>query len=84
MATIEELEKRIDRIEMRNARVESDKSWETSWVRRISLSVLTFIVMYVFLYTIKAPDIFMTAFLTVLSFILSTISLRIIRKGSGH
>lgn len=37
MATIQELEKEIDAIKERNRRVETEKSWETSWTRRITI-----------------------------------------------
>jgi hypothetical protein len=32
------IEQRLAAIEERNQRVELDKKWETSWVRRISMS----------------------------------------------
>lgn len=36
-----DLEKRVEAIEERNKRVETDKAWETSWTRRICIMVLT-------------------------------------------
>lgn len=41
MATIEE---RLSAIEERNRRVEADKAWETSWLRILSISVITYVV----------------------------------------
>ena len=38
---MEELEKRIEKIEERNRKVELDKKWETSWARRIIILVLS-------------------------------------------
>jgi hypothetical protein len=38
---IKELEKRISNIEERNKRVEGDKAWETSTLRKILIIVLT-------------------------------------------
>ena len=36
------MEERIEKIEERNKRVELDKAWETSWVRRIGIMILTY------------------------------------------
>ena len=36
------LEERVAKIEARNAKVEADKAWETSWVRRFSIALLTY------------------------------------------
>ena len=33
--------KEIEEIKKRNARVEADKAWETSWARRILVALLT-------------------------------------------
>lgn len=38
------LEKRITAIEVRNKRVELDKAWEISIVRRLSITMLTYVV----------------------------------------
>ena len=40
-----EIEKRLDAIEVRNARVENEKAWETSLCRKLSILVLTYAVM---------------------------------------
>ena len=37
MAALREIEKRLEAIERRNARVEADKAWETSYARRGAL-----------------------------------------------
>ena len=75
-----ELEERILKIEERNKRVESDKKWEGSILRRISIAILTYLIICLFLYTLKETDIFLKALVPVIGFILSTISLRILRK----
>lgn len=41
---LKEIEKEIKDIKNRNKRVETDKSWETSWTRRICIGILTYIV----------------------------------------
>ncbi|MDZ7798811.1 MAG: hypothetical protein U5L76_04340 [Patescibacteria group bacterium] len=35
MLTFEQIEKEINKIKERNAKLEKDKAWETSWTRRI-------------------------------------------------
>ena len=39
-----DFEKEILEIKQRNERVEIDKAWERSWVRRLSISIMTYIV----------------------------------------
>ena len=43
---MEELEKRIDDIEKRNKKVEGDKAWETSTLRKVLIVVLTYSLLY--------------------------------------
>lgn len=75
------IEDRINKIEERNKRVELDKRWETSWTRKISIMVLTYIVVIIYSYIIKKYDnIFFSSLVPVIGFTLSTLSLNIIRK----
>ena len=75
------IEDRINKIEQRNKRVELDKRWETSWTRKISIMVLTYIVVIIYSYIIKKYDnIFFSSLVPVIGFTLSTLSLNIIRK----
>ena len=76
-----ELEKRIEAIEKRNKRVETDKAWETSWIRRICIMILTYIVVVLYSFTInKISNIFLSSLVPVIGFTLSTLSLRYIKK----
>ena len=78
---MKDLEKRIEMIEARNKRVELDKRWETSLTRRISICILTYIVVILFSYLInKGNNIFLSSLVPVIGFTLSTLSLGIIRK----
>ena len=75
------IEDRINKIEERNKRVELDKRWETSWARKISIMVFTYIVVIFYSYIIKMYDnIFFSSLVPVIGFTLSTLSLNIIRK----
>ena len=78
---MKELEQRIDKIEKRNKRVETDKAWETSWTRRICIMVLTYIIVIIYSYFIRNYDnIFLSSLVPVIGFTLSTLSLKLIRK----
>ncbi len=76
-----EIEKRIEKIEERNKRVELDKAWETSWTRKICIMILTYLIVISYSYLIrKYENIFLTSLVPVIGFTLSTLSLRAIRK----
>ena len=70
-----DLEKRISDIESRNKRVELDKKWETSFTRRVSICILTYIVVLLFSYFINTSNnIFLSSLVPVIGFSLSTLS----------
>ena len=75
------VEKEIELIKERNKKVELDKSWETSWTRKICIAVLTYFVVVLYSYIIKQFDnIWLSSLVPVLGFILSTLSIKFIRK----
>ena len=76
-----ELENEIKKIQERNQRVELDKAWETSWIRRICICVLTYLVVIVYsLLIAKISNVWLTSLVPVIGFTLSTLSLKIVRK----
>ena len=78
---IEELEVEVNKIKDRNHKVETDKKWETSWTRRICIGVLTYIVVVAYSYLIsKSTNIFLSSVVPVIGFLLSTLSLKAVRK----
>ena len=75
------LEEKIKKIEERNKRVELDKKWETSWTRKLCIMILTYIVVIIYSYLIRNFDyIFLSSLVPVIGFLLSTLSLKLIRK----
>jgi hypothetical protein len=75
------LENEIAKIKARNARVELDKKWETSWTRRLCICVLTYIVVVIYSFTIQqVSNIFLSSLVPVIGFTLSTLSLKFVRK----
>lgn len=76
-----DLETEIKIIKDRNKRVEKDKAWETSWMRKIAIAILTYIVVVLYSYLISSySNIFLSSLVPVIGFLLSTMSLKIIRK----
>lgn len=74
------LEKRIEIIEARNKRVEADKAWETSWTRKISIAVLTYLVVVAYLHFVIKIDPWLNAFVPVTGFLLSTLTISYLKK----
>ncbi len=69
----------IEKIKNKNKRVELDKKWETCWTRRIC--ILTYIVVVFYSFLIREYDnIFLSLCVPVIGFILSTLSLKVVRK----
>ena len=75
------LEKEIKSIKTRNKRVELDKAWETSWTRKLTIMLLTYLVVLLYSYLVsKYNNIFFSSLVPVIGFLLSTLSLKLIRR----
>ena len=74
------IEKEIADIKIRNSRVEADKAWEKSFTRRGFISVMTYLIAFVWLLMIHDTVPYLKAIVPVLGYILSTLSLPIIKK----
>lgn len=75
------IEKEVELIKERNKKVELDKRWETSLTRKICIAILTYFVVVLYSYIIKQFDnIWLSSLVPVFGFILSTLSIRFIRK----
>ena len=77
---MKDLAKRVAAIEERNNRVELDKAWETSWTRRVSIGLLTYGVIVIYLIAIDNDKPFINAAVPTVGFFLSTLVLRQIRN----
>ena len=77
---INELEERIVNIEKRNKRVEGDKAWETSSLRKIIIIVLTYIFAVLYLEIADTSNPFFGAVVPTVGFYLSTQTLNVIKK----
>ena len=80
MNELEQIKRDIEEIKERNTRVELDKSWETSWSRKILIAILTYIVIVLFFYFAELPSPFINAIVPALAFVLSTLSIPFFKK----
>lgn len=77
---IKELEKKIELIEKRNKKVEGDKAWETSLLRKILIIVLTYIFAVLYLKVADTTNPYFGAVVPCAGFFLSTITIDFIKK----
>ena len=80
MATLQKLEKEIEKIKERNQRVESDKTWEISNTRRFLLAVFTYLAIGFYLAAINIPKPWLNAIVPTMAFMLSTLTLPFFKK----
>lgn len=79
------IEEEIKNIQNRNRRVELDKKWETSLTRILCIMILTYIIIVIYLYLIRNNNnIFLSSIVPVIGYLLSTLSLKLIRKIWEH
>ena len=77
---IKDLEKRVSDIEKRNKKVEGDKAWETSTLRKILIIVLTYVFAVLYLKIADTTNPFFGAVVPCVGFFLSTQTLTIVKK----
>lgn len=76
-----DIEKRIAAIELRNRNVETEKAWETSWTRRLSIMALTYAVVVCYLYFVVHIDPWINALVPVIGYFLSTLTIGLIKQA---
>lgn len=77
---IQKLEKEIEIIKERNARVETDKAWETSYFRVLLISLIIYVVAVKFLIFIGSQNYFLNALVPAIGYFISVQSLPFIKK----
>lgn len=81
---LKDLEKEIENIKERNKKVELDKTWETSWTRKICIMILTYIVVIIYSYLIRKYDnILLSSLVPVIRIYIIYIILKIYKKNVG-
>ena len=76
---MESLEKEIKEIKKRNAWVEEDKAWETSWSRRVSLALITYILISFYMIYLGVEKPWLNAIIPTAGFIIFTFTLNWVR-----
>lgn len=74
------LEQKIQSIFERNERVEKDKAWETSLVRRITLAAATYLVVLYFLLLINAPNPYFNSLVPAGAYLVQQYSIPFLKK----
>jgi hypothetical protein len=77
---LDRIEAEIRSMQLRNARVEADKAWETSVFRRMLIAGATYVVACVFLFTIGMSQPWVHACVPTGGYLLSTLSLPAIKR----
>jgi hypothetical protein len=75
VSEITEIERRLSKIEARNRRVELDKTWETSWVRRFLILIFTYVLIGLYMNIVNIDRPWLNAFIPSLGFLLSTLTI---------
>lgn len=77
---LQKIEEEMASLRERNRRVESDKAWETSWTRTVSVAIVTYVVASIVLYIIGTANYFLGALVPTVGYILSTQSLPVVKN----
>ena len=80
MADLEKLQQEIRTIKERNRRVELDKAWETSYIRRFLLTLFTYLAIGFYLRVINIPQPWLSAIVPAVAFMFSTLTLPFFKK----
>ena len=74
------MNKEIKAITQRNKRVERDKSWEVSFTRRVIISIMTYLIIVLFLWINNMPKPWLNSLIPTIAFILSTLTLPFFKR----
>jgi Flp pilus assembly protein TadB len=75
-----EILERLEKLEARNKRVETDKGWETSWQRKLAIMALTYLVVVAYLKFVVHINPWVNALVPVIGFFLSTLTISLLKS----
>lgn len=75
------LDTELAALKARNARVERDKAWETSWVRRGFIMLITYLIAALYMEIAGLGNALVGAFVPVGGYLLSTLSLPVVKQA---
>jgi hypothetical protein len=73
--SLEHLEKEIELLKTRNARVEAEKQWEISWQRKVGIIITTYFLMILVFWSLGNTEPVSNAIVPTLGYTLSTLSM---------
>ena len=74
------LEQEIQSIKERNQRVEADKAWELSWIRRLFIAAVTYLAAGIWLTAIHDTYPWLKALIPAAAYILSTLTIPFVKS----
>ncbi len=77
---IKKLESEMEAVKLRNARVEADKAWESSWIRIGLLTLLTYLAAALVLRSIGAENFLFASLVPAAGFFLSVQTLPVLKR----
>ena len=77
---MDDLNKRVMNIEIRNKKVETDKAWETSWTRKLLILILTYVIAFAYLKVADTTNPYLGALVPCFGFFLSTLTLKLVKN----
>lgn len=80
MEKLKEISVEIEKIKLRNIRVEVEKAWEVSNERKIIIAILTCLTTILFMYIIGDSKPIVNGIIATVGFILSTLSLNFFKQ----
>jgi hypothetical protein len=80
MTSLKKLEKEVETIKSRNRRVEADKAWERSYVRRFLIVIFTYLAIALYLNAIGVQHAWLNAVVPAVGFTLSTLTFPYFKK----
>ena len=77
---MEKIKFAIKALEERNAKVQADKAWETSFFRKASILLITYFLAVLVMYIIGIQKFWYNALIPTLGYFLSTLTLPLLKK----
>lgn len=74
----------IEDIKERNAKVEADKAWETSWTRRLLVTAATYLTIMCYLTFLGMERVYLHALVPAMGYLLSTLTLPYFKQWWIH
>lgn len=71
---IDQLKEEVEKIKLRNKRVESDKAWETSTMRTAVIAVQTYVLIFIFMLLLRDAHPFLNAGVATVGYVVSTLT----------